>query len=209
MRSYLVVALALLAGSLQAQCKKPGVSRWTVKTSLPVARNEPVAMTLAELTALAAPASAEQHKESKTRYPDELGRGLKEGSIVRVSGWVRLIATDPDCDYHIQLTPTNSGTDGTVIVEIPRPGADYEGSAELRDSATAVREFLKTNILKGKEPAGGGGSLIGSAYVEVIGQLFIDAHHLPHCDQRGKHGMPASTCWEVHPIIAAHFAPKP
>jgi hypothetical protein len=209
MRRCLIATLVMLATSMNAQCVKPGVSRWAVKTSLPATRTKPVAVSLAELTALAPPASAETSKELATRFPENLGHGLKEGSLVRVSGWVRLIATDPDCDYHIQLTPTNSGTNGTVIVEVPNPDAAYENSAELRDSATAVRDFLKTKLLKGKEPSGGKGSLIGAAYVEVIGQLFIDAHHLPHCDGRGKQGMPATTCWEVHPIIAARFASRP
>jgi hypothetical protein len=122
---------------------------------------------------------------------------------------VRLIPLIPIAIDHIQLTPTNCGIDGTLIVEVPRPDTAYEHSAEPRDSAIAVREFLKSKILAGKEPAGGTGSKIGSAYVEVIGQLFIDAHHLPHCDSRGKQGMPATTCWEVHPIVAAHFAPRP
>jgi hypothetical protein len=209
MRRLLVCAFMALPGVANAQCVKPGVSRWTVKTTLPAKPAKPIAVTLAKLTALPVPASAEQDKERATRFPDDLGKDLKEGSLVRVSGWVRLIATDPDCDYHIQLTPTNSGTVGTVIVEVPSPEASYEASAELRDSATAVRTFLKTKLLKGKEPAGGQGSKIGSAYVKVIGQLFIDAHHLPHCDQRGKQGMHATTCWEVHPILAAHFVPRP
>jgi hypothetical protein len=92
---------------------------------------------------------------------------------------------------------------------MPNPETNYEKSAELRDSATAVRDFLKTKILNGKEPSGGHGSKIGSAYIEVIGQLFIDAHHLPNCDARGKQGMHATTCWEVHPIVAAHFVARP
>jgi hypothetical protein len=210
-------ALSLLAGvsmaaasrQAAAQCVKPGVSRWAVKTSLPTNRNEPVALTLEEITALPVPAGAAQDKERASRLPDDLGNGLREGSLVRVSGWVRVIATDPDCDYHIQLTPTNAGVDGTVIVEAPNPQAGYESSAELRDSATAVRDFLKSRILKGKEPSGNAGNKIGSAYIEVVGQLFLDAHHLPNCDARGKQGMHATTCWEVHPVIAAQFMPKP
>lgn len=204
-----ILALApLVPSALTAQCKKPGVSRWAVKTSLPTKRNRLVALTLAELAALSAPASAEGNKERTTRYPETVEHNLKEGKLVRVRGWLRLIAVDPDCDYHIQLTPTKTGTTGTVIVEVPNPEASYEKSAELRDSASAVREFLKTRILKGKDPAGGKGSLIGSAYVEVVGQLFMDAHHLPHCDGRGKQGMAASTCWEVHPVVAMRFAAR-
>lgn len=209
MRPILISAVLALASAANAQCVKPGVSRWAVKTSVSTTASKPVAVTLAELTALSVPTSAEHEKELDTRFPDDLGHGLKEGSIVRVSGWVRLIATDPDCDYHIQLTPTNSGVDGTVIVEVPSPDAAYEKSPALRDSATAVRTFLKTKLLKGKEPAGGQGSKIGSAYIEVVGQLLIDAHHLPHCEQRGKQEMHATTCWEVHPILAAHFTPRP
>ncbi len=208
MRRLALAVLLVHAALAHGQCVKPGVSRWTVKTSLPANRNKPIAVTLEEITALPDP-DLSGGKESDTRYPDDLGNGLKEGSLVRVSGWIRLIATDPDCDYHIQLTPTNSGVDGTVIVEVPNPKANFEKSPELRDSATAVRAFLLSKILKGKEPAGGKGSKIGSAYVEVVGQLFMDAHHSPNCDARGKQGMHATTCWEVHPIIAARFAPRP
>jgi hypothetical protein len=157
-----------------------------VKTSLPTNRNMPIALTLAEITALPDPAGAAQDKERATRFSDDLGNGLKEGALVRVSGWVRVIATDPDCDYHIQLTPTNAGVEGTVIVEVPSPKSSYEHSAELRDSATAVRRFLKARILNGKEPQGNAGNKIGSAYVEVVGQLFLDAHHMPNCDARGS-----------------------
>jgi hypothetical protein len=209
MRALFVCVLILASNAASAQCVKPGVSRWAVKTSLPAKRTRPVQLTLAQLSALPPPAAIVQGKERATRFPDNLDNGLKEGSLVRVSGWVRLIATDPDCDYHIQLTPTNSGTDGTVIVEVPNPAASYESSAELRDSATAVRDFLKARILNRKEPSGSAGSKIGSAYVEVVGQLFIDAHHYPNCDARGKQGMHATTCWEVHPIIAARFVPRP
>ncbi len=203
----LVVLVAPL--SARAQCQKPGVSRWSVKTSLPTARNKPVALTLAEITALPDPATVAGNKESNKRFTDDLGHGVKEGSLVRVTGWIRLIATDPDCDYHIQMTPTNTGTGGTVIVEVPNPEVAFEKSKELRDSATAVRDFLKSRILKGRDPKGNSGTKIGSAYVEVVGQLFMDAHHTPHCDGRGKQNMHATTCWEVHPIISAKFAPKP
>ena len=205
----LLVWVALAGAPMTSPCVKPGVSRWSVKTSLPSRRAKPVPMSLAAITALPIPASVTGNKESTTRYSDDLGGGLTEGALVRVSGWVRVIATDPDCDYHIQLTPTNAGIHGTVIVEVPRASATYEKSPELRDSATAVRDFLKARILRGKEPSGSAGNKIGKAYIEVVGQLFLDGHHLPNCDARGKQGMRATTCWEVHPVIAAHFAPRP
>jgi hypothetical protein len=47
------------------QCVKPGVSRWTVKTSLPSTRAKPVPMKLEELTSLAPPSSATTEKGTR------------------------------------------------------------------------------------------------------------------------------------------------
>jgi hypothetical protein len=46
-------------------------------------------------------------------------------------------------------------------------------------------------------------------FVRVTGQLFFDDSHAKRPEERGKKGMPAATAWEVHPIVALKFAPKP
>src|ERR1035438_8369946 len=63
MRPILISAVLALASAANAQCVKPGGSRWAVKTSVPTTASKPVAVTLAELTALPVPTSAEHEKE--------------------------------------------------------------------------------------------------------------------------------------------------
>jgi hypothetical protein len=46
-------------------------------------------------------------------------------------------------------------------------------------------------------------------HVRVVGQLFYDAAHGGNCDSRGKKGMQAANCWELHPVISMTFTPKP
>jgi hypothetical protein len=142
----LVAVLLTIAPCSNAQCVRPGVSRWAVKTSLPRKRNKPIRMTLEDMTALPAPAMAEADKERSTRFPDALGNGLREGSLVRVSGWIRLIATDPDCDYHIQLTSINSGVEGTVTVEVPSPESNYELWRAARQCESSSRISKDPNL---------------------------------------------------------------
>ena len=193
-----------------SQCKKPGVERWAVKTSLPAAHDTPVPLTLEQLVALPPPASAASDKNNPARFPDDLGNGLHEGAIVRVAGFVRLVATDPDCDYHVQLNASPTAMTGTVIVEVPADSTRYVDAAELRDSAATVREFFRARLLKGHNPGGSSGNLIqGPAYIEVTGLLFFDGTHYPNCQARGKRGMHAATCWEVHPILSVRFVPRP
>ena len=53
----LLAWLALAGAPMTSPCVKPGVSRWSVKTSLPSRRAKPVPMSLAAITALPIPAS--------------------------------------------------------------------------------------------------------------------------------------------------------
>jgi hypothetical protein len=45
-------------------------------------------------------------------------------------------------------------------------------------------------------------------YVTVTGILFYDDSHVGD-PPRGKMGMKAATLWELHPVTAMVFAPKP
>ena len=194
----------------QGTCTAKGKERWTVKTTAPTT-STPRVIPIADFATLRAPPSAiSGNKGSKlieTRYTDSVS-GLHEGQLVSVTGWVRLIKTSlDDCDYHIQIEPTQTGHDGMVIVEIPEPDASHVADPRLR----GILETARTDMLKAlkltKEPSGRGNT-IGSAYMTITGALFFDAPHHPDCGTRGS-GDSAVTCWEVHPVTAVRFAPKP
>lgn len=87
-----------------------GKDRWTVKTSAPIPTTKPTAIPLPAFVKLAVPAAVTSGKTGvktlETRYDDDLGGGLREGTLVSITGWVRFIKlSSADCDYHIQITP--------------------------------------------------------------------------------------------------------
>ena len=124
-----------------------------------------------------------------------------------MTGYLRLVAQDDgDCDYHIQVARTPTATD-IVIVEIAAP--DYVRPATLGTREADARTWVRERLLGGKAPSGSGNVMLRPPHVFVEGQLFFDQHHHPGCNGRGKKGMPAATCWEVHPITAIGFAAVP
>ncbi len=91
-------------------------------------------------------------------------------------------------------------------MEVPEPAA--APTEALRTRFQTVRDFIKSKLLKDKEPSTKGSVLAHPAYVEVTGQLFYDDSHVG--DQpRGKKGCKAGTLWELHPVTPIQFAPKP
>jgi hypothetical protein len=94
-----------------------------------------------------------------------------------------------------------------VIVEIPEADAAHVADATLRAELEKARGDIPTALHLKKAP-GTGGSQIGKAYMTFEGALFFDAPHDPNCDTRDV-GMPAATCWEIHPVTALRFAAKP
>lgn len=204
----------LIAGpvALSAQCTAMGHDRWTVKTSAPSSATKAKVIALQDLATLAAPATvtskAKGVKLLETRYTGAVGPGLSEGQLVRVTGWVRFIKlSSDDCDYHIQLTPDTANTDDMVVVEIPEADAEHVTDAALRAELAKARDTIPIDLHLKKAP-GPSGNKIGKAYMTFAGALFFDAPHYPNCGKRGV-GMQAATCWEVHPVTAVAFAPRP
>lgn len=210
----LLVSIALAAPRTPAQsCTGPGTKRWPVKVSVAAVADlrNPKVVGLNALLALEDPPGV---KPDDPRFEDARipafsnSLSVMEGDILQTTGWLYLVATESDCDYHIQIsnqprTTTDKPTpqDDCVVVEAPKP--DFVDSADLKQSLSTMRDFIKTKILKGNEPSKKGSVMIHPVCVRVTGQLFYDDAHLEKTGAkkpRGKKGMQSDTLWELHPI---------
>jgi hypothetical protein len=210
----LLFSIALAAPRISAQtCTGPGTERWPIKVSVPAGADlgNPKAVGLNALLALEDPTGV---KHNDPRFQDARipafsnSLSVKEGDILQTTGWLYLVATESDCDYHIQIsnqprTTTNKPTpeDDCVVVEAPKP--DFVDSADLKQALSTLRDFIKTKILKGNEPSTSGSVMVHPVCVRVTGQLFYDDAHLGKNgvkELRGKKGMHSKTLWELHPI---------
>ena len=222
----LPVAVLLAAPFCRAQapavptCAGPGTERWPVKTSVPDGTDFTAAKTLGlnDLLALAQPTDV-QHNDPRyqdARIPKSSNSSdVKEGDLVTTTGFLYLVATETDCDYHIQIsnqprTTTDHPTanDDCIVVEAPRP--DLVPSADLQQKVTALRDYIKTKIMRGAEPSNNGSVMIHSVCVRVTGQLFYDDAHVGKggkVELRGKKGMHSQTLWELHPITDFQIVP--
>jgi hypothetical protein len=192
----------------------PGVDRWSIKTSLPDNPKKKT-LTMDQLLQLNNPiAKYSAVKYDTARISKKVDFGLKEGDIVSVTGWLHLVALekDPkyhrDGDYHIQLRNSPYWADSCLIVEVAFPDPRFVADRDLRNSCKAVRDFIKTKMLKGKEPGTSGNKMTHPCHVSITGQLFFDAVHLGaslNGTYRGKRGMKSYTCWEIHPVTSIKF----
>jgi len=193
---------------------KPGIDRWSIKTSIGSGDSKDVE--LSDLLNL--PLLDPQYNDrtyATTLIPQVQAGNIKEGDIITTYGYLRLVAledassTKEDGDYHIQLTLSDQSTDSCFIVEIPY--SQFITDPMLKDSAEGRRAFIRDRLLKGKEPSTSGSVMQSSVYVKVTGQLFYDAIHAAQMrganpTYRGKKGMHSYTAWELHPVVDIEFA---
>lgn len=191
---------------------EPGVERWAIKTSLPD-HPQKKKVPISELLALPNPVDQETSQYDNVRIPFTVGtRRLKEGQIVTTTAWLHLVAlqdepsTHRDGDYHIQIRTSPEWQDSCLVIEVPYP--DFVPDPALAEKCGKVRQFIKDNLLKGKEPGMRGNKLDHPVYVIITGQLFFDLSHVKG-SPRGKRGMKSYTPWEIHPVTAIKFAPIP
>lgn len=221
--AVILIVLFLLAPLAKPQtCNGPGKERWPIKTSLAGtgASNPAKQVRLTDLLALTEPTGV---KHDDSRYEDARipsfsnSLGVKEGDLITTTGWLYLVATESDdCDYHIQISPESRTTtskptsgDESLIVEAPRP--DFVDDAGLKQQVTTIRDYIKTKIMHGNEPAGSGSVMIHAVCVQVTGQLFYDDAHVGNngtVEPRGKRGMSSKTLWELHPITSFQIVPS-
>jgi hypothetical protein len=215
-RSFRQTALLLAAGfalvggasSLVAQLK-PGVERWPIKTSVPTGTHAPKTVAYSAFAGYGEVAGV-KHNDSRyqsKRIPDAI-EGRHEGDIVAVKGWLHLVARENDGDYHMQISDSPTDGNNCIIVEVPNPDEKFVANDTVRAQAQVVHDFVRSKLLRDKEPSSTGNLMTHPPYVRVVGQLFYDDSHVG--DQpRGKKKMKAATLWEIHPVTAMAFAPKP
>jgi hypothetical protein len=210
MRTVRVVAVLLWAASLAAWSQ--GVSRWGIKTSVPAGTNfsRPAKVDIADLLALPNVEGVTRNDKrfKATRIPAKPGDKFPEGKQVTTTGWLHLVGREDDGDYHIQISASDTSGDQCLVVETPNPEERFTATAELRPKFAAVRDFIKEKLLAGKDPSTKGSVMTHPVFVRVTGILFYDDPHVG-TEPRGMKGMKAATLWELHPVTAIAFVPKP
>ncbi len=190
-------------------CQAIDHHRWAIKTT-PLHTARAHKFTFDEIVGLQDPPGVSMNDsryEAKRIPAFSNSLNVKEGDLVRVEGYMFLVAyEDNDDEYHIQISGNKESGENCLIVEVPDPKNVDDPALKARYEN--VRSFIRKNILKGKEPSKTGNLIGGRAYVSVTGQLFYDDAH-NHNQVRGKKGMPSHCLWEIHPIIDMKFAPKP
>jgi hypothetical protein len=214
-RFFAVVVLAVSGGLLWgghavAKEMKPGGARWAIKTS--VEANAPAKSV--PLAALLALKDVPGVTKNDARFEDARIAGfenpahLDEGDMITTTGWVHLVAAEPDGDYRIQISASKESGDHCLVVKVPENDPAAIASAALRDEAGQVRAWIKDKLLRGKEPSARGSVMTHAPYVALTGQLFYDDARVGEPPQ-GMKGMKAATLWELHPVTKIGFAPAP
>lgn len=220
--SALVLVQLLLLAPLWPASKavSPGSikARWPIKTSVPPhtdLKQPGTMLPLADFLVLPAAAEHMSTEFESALFPKKPGAKFGDGDLVRTRGYVRLVAGEPDGDYHIQITETPDTFDNCLVVEVPKDDPEFVKDAQVSAAAKSVRDFVMTRLKTG-DPTGRIVRIVGPAYVEVTGQLFFDAEHQAAMAKgvfRGKSingkKLPSKTSWEIHPITQMVFAPRP
>jgi hypothetical protein len=222
LRAILSVLLFLQLSPAAQKPVSPGKERWPIKTSLPAGAdlNKPgVLIPLSDFLMLPNPPGV---KTNEARYqaahiPKAEGAKFSEGQIVRTKGYIRLVAGEPDGDYHIQVSETPDTFDNCLVVEVPKDDPEFvANSPEVLAAAKIVRDFVKTRMLAGGDPTGRVLIMIHPPFVEVTGQLFFDDAHVAQTEKgiyRGKsihkRQLPSKTVWEIHPVTKMEFSRVP
>jgi hypothetical protein len=193
----MIFAAALLLAGLVTH---PGVVRWPIKTSIHEMPATPVPLPI-----LSALPQIPGVAKDDARYQSALIPGkfasLREGETISTEGWLRLVASETDGDYHVQLTLTPTATQ-CLIVEVPRPS--YVKAAKLKAECLAARSIIRA-MIGGAVPSQLG-TLATGKRVRITGQLFYDDAHVG-TPPRGKRGMKAMSLWELHPVTLAESIP--
>ena len=201
----------------QLQGLNPGSERWAVKTS--VAAGKVKTVTLEKLLGLANPIDKQTDAADDATIPKKVG-GLKEGDIVKVEGWITLLALEKnsegkDGDFHIQVHADSSMDGGCLIVEVPDPA--FVKDADLKKQCGLVLDSAISKILHGHNfNVSRGNSMDNFVHVAITGHLFFDASHLKRdgtTQPRGKKGSSgikdsSPTCWEIHPVTNIRYLNK-
>jgi len=212
----LVVLSIFVSQSADARtCKfQKGEDRWEIKTTVPAGSLDRAARAIS-LESLMDTQNPPLTKNQRAALAERLWAGritvegkdgndvtLREGSMISVEGFLYRARCQKDGDYHLEIGIVNrKGAAHCLVVEVPDPG-QIKNNAELKSRVTNVRETLDglpAGIFTGK------GDHIP---VKIIGQLFLDAHHIQKNDPGGGRGTKhcATNVWEIHPVSGLEVA---
>lgn len=213
-RLFLVLPLAIAVAVLANGCKKSesagGVkeTRVALKTSLPAGSDPYTAksLTFAEFISIPEPPGVTKNdpRYDKQRIPAFSNPlGVKEGDVVSVKGYIHVVTLMGDGDYNIRLTATRDSADNYISSEIPDD--DDVADKSLRPKVIAVREFIKSHMLQGKDPSRQGTNVAEPAYIELTGQLYFSDNHVGDAPAADKQGTHRATSWQIHPGLGIAF----
>jgi hypothetical protein len=206
----------VLTGVLQAAplpCDAHGKERWPVKTTVPADAKQQT-MTLDDALKIQ---RLNDVRKDDPRYQDNriTDQPVIEDTMVTVTGYLYLVAFESDdCDFHIQLTThlisgTPTSDDNSMIVEVP----SGEYATTVAGQVEGVRQWVIDKLLAGTPPKMNSVHVMQRpVYVTVTGALFYDDAHTYEANGgtgRGKKKLESKTLWELHPVTAMAFAPKP
>ena len=209
----LMTAAAAVANPLP--CVQPGIERWPVKITVPTDAKHKT-MSLQDALKLP-PLSNVKKNDQRYATTRVMDQPVTENQLTTISGWLYLVAFESDdCDFHIQISPrpltsTNRPTkdDNSMLVEVPSGQYATTISVQVEN----VRQWVIDKLLAKKPPKIGSVHVMQHpVYVKVSGALFYDDAHVYMADGgtgRGKLGLQSKTLWELHPVTAMAFAPKP
>src|SRR4051794_28336921 len=129
-------SLFLLIGATAMSVSAQGVERWSVKTGVADGTDfkKVTKVPLSDLLALK-DAEGVTHNDKRykiARIPGASGDKLPEGKLVSTTGWLHLVAGEPDGDYHIQMSDSQTSGDHCLVVEVPNEGEKFTATADLR-----------------------------------------------------------------------------
>lgn len=208
--AVLACLIAIFGFSFSVRADEPGKDRWPVKIAIKKGAPRAV-IDLADLLTLEAPPDVkrfDKRYQSKRIPAFNNSLGVQEGHKITTHGWFHLVGAEKDGDYHIQISDSQDDGGNCMVVEVPKDEPEFVPHDNLRPHYKRVRDWIRTNLLKGKEPSKSGNVMNYVPYVRIEGQLFYDAAHVGD-KPRGKKGMKCYTLWELHPVVDIDFAPEP
>ncbi len=162
-------ALALLCGSAAEAAKRkkkdfePGKARWEIKTTIPrdASVEDSTKVALKTMLAIKPPPGAKGHSRrmDHKRYASSNAVGLVEGDMITVSGWIHLVAAEPDGDYHIQVAQTTSSLlhrrGASTSQELRKEQARAAGSSDSQSEDPLERAWWKRSQIRWGKTAEG------------------------------------------------------
>lgn len=207
--TILVCAVSTLG---QGQERRQGVDgRSSIKSSVPPGADLTRAKTLSisDLVSLPEPPGVQKNdpRYEKMRIPAFTNPlGVKEGDIVKVSGWVHLVRLMGDGDYNLRFSPSADSADRYIVAEIPDQD---DVPQQFRPTIKAARDFVQSKLLGAKAPSRQGTTLPNPAYVEITGQLFFNDVNVGNPPAPDAQGTKRGSNWEIHPGLALALSPNP